>query len=275
MVDIANGISLRGGGIRIDPEPDPPIGQQSYTSPGTYTWVAPTGVKSVCVVCIGGGGNGGSYGGGSGGGLGWKNNITVVPGQSYTVVVGSVAGISYFINSTIVSGTGGYDGPGSGQAAAGGTYTGDGGGNGGSSPNVGFNNDGRLAGGGGAGGYSGAGGGGGAQFGASIGIGGAGAGGGAGGGTPPGCGGGVGIFGQSNDGVSGGGGGSGGTDGTSNGSQWGSVAYGGAYGGGGGMYSYSGGPRFSGFNGAVRIIWGNNPYGDFKRAFPSTNTQDI
>ena len=44
MVDIANGISLRGGGIRIDPEPDPPIGQQAYTSPGTYTWVAPSGV---------------------------------------------------------------------------------------------------------------------------------------------------------------------------------------------------------------------------------------
>jgi hypothetical protein len=28
-------------------------------------------------------------GGGSGGGLGYKNNITVVPGNSYTVVVGS------------------------------------------------------------------------------------------------------------------------------------------------------------------------------------------
>jgi hypothetical protein len=36
-----------------------------------------------------GGGGGSTYAyGGSGGGLGWTNNIAVVPGNSYTVVVG-------------------------------------------------------------------------------------------------------------------------------------------------------------------------------------------
>jgi hypothetical protein len=37
-----------------------------------------------------GGGACGTYTtGGGGGGLGWKNNIAVTPGQSYTVVVGA------------------------------------------------------------------------------------------------------------------------------------------------------------------------------------------
>jgi hypothetical protein len=37
----------------------------------------------------GGGGSGTYTINGGGGGLGWKNNIEVVPGQSYTVVVGA------------------------------------------------------------------------------------------------------------------------------------------------------------------------------------------
>ena len=70
-------------------------GQVAYTTPGTYSWTAPAGVTSVCVVCVGGGGSGAwqtnaiSPQGGSGGGLGWKNNIAVTPGQTYTVVVGA------------------------------------------------------------------------------------------------------------------------------------------------------------------------------------------
>lgn len=68
-------------------------GEAVFTVPGTYTWVAPTAVTAVDAVCIGGGGGGYYWGagaqGGGGGGLGWKNNISVVPGQSYTVVVGS------------------------------------------------------------------------------------------------------------------------------------------------------------------------------------------
>jgi hypothetical protein len=37
----------------------------------------------------GGGGTGNQGSGGGGGGLVWKNNITVVPGQSYSLVVGA------------------------------------------------------------------------------------------------------------------------------------------------------------------------------------------
>ena len=74
-------------------------GQSEYTTPGTYTWVCPAGVNDVHVVCIGGGGGGSArpswatdgvdFGSGGGGGLGYKNNISVTPGQSYTVVVGA------------------------------------------------------------------------------------------------------------------------------------------------------------------------------------------
>ena len=48
-------------------------GQQAFTTAGSFTWTAPAGVTSVCVVCVGAGGAGG-------GALAYKNNITVVPG---------------------------------------------------------------------------------------------------------------------------------------------------------------------------------------------------
>ncbi|NBX50879.1 hypothetical protein EBT25_13355, partial [bacterium] len=100
-----------------------PTLEKSFTSPGTYSWIAPSGVTSVCVVCVGAGGSGSSwYAGGGGGGLGWKNNITVVPGNSYTVVVGAggagkvfpyegaSGGDSYFINTSTCVGYGGVGG---------------------------------------------------------------------------------------------------------------------------------------------------------------------
>ena len=114
------------------------------TSTGTFQWTAPDGVTSVCAVCVGGGGGGGSTGdgtgGGGGGGLGWKNNIAVTPGTTYTVIVGAGGaagsgngGQSYFIASTLVAGNGGLGGSSgsSGVGGAGGGYVGDGGGNGG------------------------------------------------------------------------------------------------------------------------------------------------
>lgn len=93
---IGPGITF-GGGISLQSITTP--GDQLYDTPGTYSWTAPAGVTSVCVVCIGGGGAG-TRGtspsdvnqlrrGGGGGGLGWKNNIAVTPGQTYTVVVGA------------------------------------------------------------------------------------------------------------------------------------------------------------------------------------------
>jgi ABC-type cobalt transport system substrate-binding protein len=72
----------------------PQVGEQTFTTPGTSNWVAPPGVTSVSVVCVGGGGASGKgrnvFGaGGAGGGLAYKNNITVVPGTSYPVTVGA------------------------------------------------------------------------------------------------------------------------------------------------------------------------------------------
>lgn len=66
-----------------------PPGQQAYTTPGTYTWIAPAGITSVCAVAIGGGGGGGFDCGGAGGGLSYGNFMSVIPGSSYTVVVGA------------------------------------------------------------------------------------------------------------------------------------------------------------------------------------------
>jgi hypothetical protein len=79
---------------------------QQYT-PGTYTFTAYS--SNIGVVAIGGGGSGGQYVGGGGGALSY-NNITVTPGQNYTVVVGAggaastgnpnSGGDSYFCNLT-------------------------------------------------------------------------------------------------------------------------------------------------------------------------------
>ena len=100
-------------------------GQAEYITPGNYSWVCPAGVTSVCVVAVGGGGGGMYYNassssytyamnGGTGGGLGWKNNITVIPGNTYAVAVGvggsqgvysassTSGGQSYFISNSTV-----------------------------------------------------------------------------------------------------------------------------------------------------------------------------
>lgn len=232
-------------------------GQQAYTSPGTYSWVAPSCVTSVSVVAVGGGDNG-SYGittnGGGGGALAYANNISVTPGNSYTVVVGGFASTSSF-NSTSVAAGGGSGG--SGGSVIYGT-----GGSGGS---------GSGGGGGGAGGYAGSGG---SGSGGSGGNGGSQPGGGYGGGG----GGGVGILGQGSSGANGawsgpprstgGGGGSGGNSGNCGYGQGGGQGCGGAYGGGGGAYYYGG--ATAGASGAVRIIWPGNT-----RSFPSTNTGNL
>jgi len=249
----------------------PGFGEQAYITPGTYSWTAPAGVTSVNVVCIGGGANktSNTHSGG-GGGLGWKNNISVTPGNSYTVVVGNAEQDSYFIDATTVKGGGSTN-------RVGGTYVGDGGGNGGN----GWNN-GADPGGGGAGGYSGDGGDGGEGVSSTSGQNGtAGQGGGGGGGAGwwSGAGGGVGIYGEGTNGArgagsssaanNGGGGGSGGQRGcpysanNATGDQ--STTGGGLYGGGAG----SGPDAVFGGSGAVRIMWGTG------RAFPSTMAGQI
>lgn len=78
-----------------------------WSSCGTFTWTAPTGITSITVEAWGGGGGPGASGGrppgwcnvcggcccggvgGSGGGGGYgRNTYTVVPGNTYTIIVG-------------------------------------------------------------------------------------------------------------------------------------------------------------------------------------------
>jgi len=275
------------------------IGQQAFVAPGTYTWIAPPGVTKVSAVCIGGGGSGHrtwANSGGGGGGLGWKNNIPVSPGSSYTVRVGDGGrdrygeggGTSYFIGTGTVAGYGGGN-PNSGSNASngpnsnsyGGGYVGDGGGAGGNP---------SYYGGAGAGGYTGRGGNSGeTMWGTGYGA--------ASGGCyysstyGSGAGGGVGIWGKGSDGYyftsnigitttstygGGGNGGSGGGRGHYGENPFVSPGFevfhpaGGNFGGGGGG-SGSSQTTFAGPGGvgAVRLIWGQG------RAFPDTNTGDV
>jgi hypothetical protein len=261
--------------------------QQEYTTPGSYMWTAPEGVTRVTVLAIGGGGAGGSSikggGGGGGAGLGYRNDISVTPGNTYRVEVGA-GGIgvingnggdgqdSYFKDASTVVGMGGQGGNGGGNnnsynGGNGGNHTGSGG-NGGD----GGNSSGELSGGGGgAGGYSGGGGNG--DTNGRSGNGGGAAGGSRGGDTSTAgsaqSGGGVGIYGQGTSGTSPGAGGSGGTDGSPALTNCLGNNTGGTYGGGGagqGDNSLTS-PGCNGGGGAVRIIWP----GDVRR-YPSTRT---
>lgn len=257
-------------------------GGHLFDATGLHTWTCPSHVDEVSVVCIGGGGGGGQSGsgkpGGGGGGLGWKNNISVTPGQTYNLFVGSggvstgtagTAGTSsYFINNATVSGRGGG---GAGSAGGnGGSWTGDDGGAGG----TGAPDQTDGGGGGGAGGYTGNGGNGGPNE--TNGYNGSGGGGGGGSSSeslPYNGGGGVYPYGQGSSGAGGtvntttnefGKGGSGGQGGTNIGAN---LGHGGRYGGGGGGSdsSYSS-ARSKGASGCVRIMWGTG------RSFPTTNT---
>jgi hypothetical protein len=255
-------------------------GEVVYGSNGTYSWTAPAGVTSVSVVAVGAGG-GGTYNstgfsvGGSGGSLGYKNNIAVVPGQTYTVVVGAAGlgdtnsssstsnatsgGNSYFIDIDTVAGLGG---------PAGGTnqiyvpFVGDGGGEGG------FGQPGTFGGSGaGAGGYgepSGQNSGGGTWDQPSTPVLGAG---GAGfadtsSSTPQngGNGGGVFLYGRGPTGVNG-------TESSRNGTPGSFILPTGTGARGGGGRGTRNEAAGNGEIGAVRIVWGQG------RAFPSTDVQ--
>lgn len=289
-----------------------PPGQQLFEPSGstseTFTWVCPPGVRSISVVAVGGGGGSvvvtSGYSGGPGGGLGYANNIPVVPDKSYKVRVGAggfdqnsfgdaSGGDSYFaevgdfLNDAYVYGGGakqvGTSGPPYPSVVNPGTFGGtavSGGGNGGAKGTLSGSYQG---GGGGAGGYTGSGGSGGSGVGSN---GSAGSGGGAGGGsTSDGSGvqaaggGGVGLLGQGSSGaggISGSGssaigttGGKGGSSGDTGQDRTDLIPAGvfdppAEYGGGARSVNGNGG------NGAVRIIWPGDT-----RQFPSTNTGDV
>jgi hypothetical protein len=241
-------------------------GSQYFQNVGTFSFVAPAGVTSVCVVCIGPtlAWANNAYIGRGGGGLGWKNNIAVTPGNSYTVVVGdSNNGLdSYFISTGTVKGGAAT------SSSTGGTYVGDGGGNGGDG-GAGSGSGTSGAGGGGAGGYAGNGGNGGTQganngFAAATNSGGGGGGAGGTSGSFGGGGGGVSAYGIGTTGAGGiysatsdwePGGGRGGSYGN-NGSM---SNTGGGYGAaskGGGTAGTSASVSGGGYAGGVRIVWG-------------------
>jgi len=244
------------------------VGQQAFTTAGTFSWVAPAGVTKVSVVTVGGGAGGGYS-----------------PGSQ----AGNSGGTSYFATSTTVAASGGTGGQGNGcysfsDGGVGGTAlygTGYSGGKGGAGQFGGCVD--RQGYGGGAAGYTGNGG-----AGQSYAY------------SP--CytkgGGGVGILGGASGGnISGAGqGGSGGANGTG-----GFCGNGGAYGGGGSGYASGGGGGGGGLAyinnysvtpgnsytvvvgnlgtsptgqngavGAVRIIWPGTT-----RSFPSTCTGNL
>ena len=270
-------------------------GEQVYTTPGTYTWIAPAYVTEIAVVAVGGGESGaaGDYNGahgGAGGYLAYRNYITVIPGSSYTVVVGAGGeAVNYIKNkggtsSVSLNGTaicvalGGDQGdtpniPEQTSYAGGTGMTGVGGGS------AQYN-----TGGGGAGGYAGVGGVGGSlysnqQGGAPASNSGGGKGGAYGHNVGATGGGGVGIYGKGLDGSASGGGGSPGPGSTSGVVNGGADVYmggaGGNYGGGGGggdIVNYGGAiyRGGAGGSGAVRIIWRGRRFYDSTRAFPST-----
>lgn len=279
-----------------------PVGQEVFTSNGTFT--VPSGVTQVSAVVIGGGGGGGNNAGsffaqntGAGGGAGGLSygTFSVTPGETLTVNVGSGGGAgssggsSSIVRSstTLLQGSGGGSGGTNSSNGSGGGSSGterDGGGDGGAGGDgsTGLfttSPDGGGAG-GGAGGYSGNGGAGGGDGGSgSGGSGGSGGGGGAGSTNDDGGGGGggVGLLGEGSNGSAGssgspgngGGAGSGGSNG-SNGSSddAGSGGNYGAGGGGGGGSTTTNGNGAAGGAGAARIIWGTG------RSYPSTNTAD-
>lgn len=265
-------------------------GQIEFLSVGNTSWVVPTGVTEISAVCVGGGGRGLSTNsnsvrpsGGAGGDLRYSSSISVTPGETLTITVGS-GGNNVFSRGRpssinrgsveLLSAAGGDSGRSSNfptpnpqygnSTPIGGSI---GGGNGGTSTpptSTGY----IASGGGGAGGYSGNGGTGLSGTSGYDGVGGAG-----GGGcaqlSPTGYyGGGVQIYGKFNSGL--------GADAALNrsrGSQ-GSRPDGAttvqnqSYGGGGGGKNNGGTPD-DGAQGAVRIIWGTG------RAYPATNTQNM
>lgn len=235
-------------------------GQAEYTTAGTYTWVCPTGVTSVSVVCVGGGG---------------FASTTVAGASSFSGAAG-----------TLTANGGGPSGNASGSTLGASLSTGTiGGGNGGAPGG----SPGRNGGGGGAGGYGGSGGNGGSGINPGSGGGGVGIYGGSG------AGGGGGSASNWDYSIPGGAGASGGTAGASvNGGEGGGTYGGGSGWGTGGNYPYAGGggalryvtsyatvPGNSytvtvgagvsgkGGSGAVRIIYGSG------RAYPNTNTSNM
>jgi hypothetical protein len=110
LVGTLAAVSARGFGLGTEDM----FGEQTFTTPGTYTFYVPAGVTALTMVAIGGGGGGArgaryidfedpttftayspypgaltnNWYSGGGGGLAYKNSASVSPGQALTVFVG-------------------------------------------------------------------------------------------------------------------------------------------------------------------------------------------
>lgn len=99
-----------------------------FTTPGTYSWTVPAGVSQISVEAWGAGGSGGGatrfggYSGGGGGGGYAQKNITVSPGQIYSIVVGG-GGAGKAFNGNVI----GISGDAGGASSFGGTVVANGG----------------------------------------------------------------------------------------------------------------------------------------------------
>ena len=163
---------------------------ESFTSTGSTSWTAPSGVTSVeyLVVAGGGAGGGGYYGGGGGAGGMLTGTHSVTPGTSYTVTVGAGGAATSSSNTNGSNGSdsvfdsitanGGGGGGAYQQTTPTGGGSGGGGGRGGNGAagtsgqgNAGGNGNGGASSGGGGGGGAGAVGGAGAGSGGSGGVG--------------------------------------------------------------------------------------------------------
>lgn len=90
----------------------PDIGEETYTTSGTYTWTVPRGVTKFSAVAIGAGGGGSSnYNPGSnwpgksgaGGALEYVNNYSVNPGDVVTITVGKGGGVNSATNNNPIN----------------------------------------------------------------------------------------------------------------------------------------------------------------------------
>lgn len=129
--------------------PPPDIrGEAIFTSSGT--WVCPEGVTSVCFVVIAPGVSG-TYTGssvtaGAGGALRYRNSMPVIPGQSYSIVIGGLGGQVTAFGTMVGSGstttgpaTGGFNGSPGGRGSSQGTIRADSGKGGGYTQMLGTN----------------------------------------------------------------------------------------------------------------------------------------
>jgi hypothetical protein len=101
--------------IPVEAQPNPTAGQVYFNFfdkrivADEFAWIVPPGVTSICVAAVGAGGSSLGFGGAGGGGLGWKNNITVVPGQKHIIRIGrpslSVTANGYALLGTEREGT--------------------------------------------------------------------------------------------------------------------------------------------------------------------------